>query len=248
MPAVNPGTGTMIDWWEMNAPSGDETGSHASKVLLANLNPGAAASAGPDGSDVRDLELGFGQYFALTDSTFNFGDTDFSIVAWIKPESLTAAMYVAARGRTSTNQRQWLLQVLSSGTLQGGISSNGSSWTLVNGTFGAISTGTWYLVALVHDATANLIKVSLNAGAFATAAHSNGALSSATQPMGVGCFPTPTQYWDGMLCKVGIWAQALSVDHLTYIHNAGAGAVYADFVTAGGVAVPNALAMMGAGV
>src|SRR5262245_36547975 len=80
----------LVEHWELNAASGDETGVHAGIVLTANAAPGVAL--GKIGN-ARDLELSSSQFFSTADSAaLSSGNIDFCIACWVQLESKPASI------------------------------------------------------------------------------------------------------------------------------------------------------------
>jgi hypothetical protein len=109
--------------------------------------------------------------------------------------------------------------------------------------FGAFSIGTWYFVTVGHDAAANQIFATVNAGSPETAAHSGGILDAA-QPFVLGDYLNGGgAAFDGLVDEFGIWkTRTLSGAERTWLYNAGNGRSYADIVAEGG---PVTLALPG---
>lgn len=95
----------------------------------------------------------------------------------------------------------------------------GSNETTVTAdTFGNVTTGVWYFVCCVHDKAADLIKISVNDGAFNTASHALGLNDSgATLRLGLH----DGSYLNGALYNVEGWKRILSAGEITGVRAAG---------------------------
>jgi hypothetical protein len=199
-------------------------------------NNSAAFVAGKLGNAV-DLELGSEQYlYRADDAAFDLLDTDWMIRCWANVESNpgfrlgVVAKYPGNGGYslrwepayTGGNNR-YVFQV-HDGT-------NPSAEAISNE---AISLSTWDLIHVWHDATNNLLGISVNAGTAATAAHSTGVANNASAFM-IGRVEAVYSYFDGMIDDVVILnGYILDATERTADYNSGSGVAFADWAGGGG--------------
>ena len=117
------------------------------------------------------------------------------------------------------------LQVSSDGT-------SGGAATATANNLGAPSTATWYFVCAGHDATGNVIWISVNAGTVDTTAHTTGVFNSASAPHVMGANGAAANFWDGLLDEIGFWKRDIRSD-VSELYNAGSGRDYA-YISGGG--------------
>jgi hypothetical protein len=96
----------------------------------------------------------------------------------------------------------------------------------VSTTGAAVSTSTWYMVTMWHDATNNQIGIAVDAGSADTAARTTG-VNDGTRVLELGRTEGGALYFDGMLAYWGMWRRVLSGAERTSLHNSGAGLPYA---------------------
>jgi len=100
---------------------------------------------------------GDGDYLSVADNAaFEFGTGDFTIEGWINPSSVAAglASIVTKSDGTGGAYAPYLIGRNGSSIIVR-MSSNGSSWGIVNGTsFGTLTVGQWFHFALVRNGTA----------------------------------------------------------------------------------------------
>lgn len=221
---------SLIAYW----PLDEENGGDALDVFGDNnltLN-GASASVAGLISGARDFEIDSAGFFERADNAaLSTGDITFSFAIWVKLESKPAAiMGIAGKGGGTggADDNEWGLYWNNSTDrftfgVYDGVSSSGS---IAADTFGAPSTGTWYLLIVEHNATANTITIQVNNGTIDSASYSSGSNDSANS-FKLGIFAGSSRYWDGLMEGAGFWKRALTTDERTELYNAGAGRTWA---------------------
>jgi Concanavalin A-like lectin/glucanases superfamily len=181
-------------------------------------------------------------YFSHADDPkYDFGDTHFSIDAWVYLASKPAGpMVIASKWNTTGNQRGYSLYWdNATDRFVFAVSANGTAVTTVSATtFGPPTLNTWYYITAIHNPTDNLIKIAVNGGGLNSAAHSSGAFAN-TAEFRIGA-DHQGNYWDGRLEKVRLYFYALDLivtgSNIKYIqlYNFGAGYTYQDLDDMGG--------------
>ena len=181
---------------------------------------GAGAVAAPTAAS--QFTAANSEYLSVAnDANLQFGDEDFTIACALYLDS-TGEPYRIPMGKwnDSANVREWTFY-FNDATAKYGffVSSNG---TANNGVFtsSTISTGAWHYIVGVHDSVNNLLKISIDGGAFATAAYSAGCNAN-TSPFRFGASATATEFWDGRICKGSVWRRALSAAEAAQLYNSG---------------------------
>lgn len=221
-------TNSLVAYWRLDEESGTRDdvigGSDASPVNTPGFTP--IAKVGFASSHVRASS----QYLSVADSsTISVGgDIDFSMAGWLQNTSVANDQFVIGQYDTGAGQRAWGLQYNTAGVeYRVNMSGNGTVVTTLNTGLGGLSTA-WNYVAIVHDAAANLIKFSLNGGAFVTTAFSGGVLDS-TAALTIGCVlnsGAPLQPSDVNVDELGLWKRTLSLAEVQTLYSAGFGLGY----------------------
>lgn len=180
-----------------NAP-GNTTGKVANAIQLV-----AASSQSVSRASTADLQ----------------GAVDWTIAAWVYLDSVGSERTIMAKSV------EWLLRYnTSSQRFDFGWSDGGNIFrNVLANTFGALSLATWYFVVGIHDSSTNQIKISVNNGAFNTAAATGVTTASAVVTIGQR---GGVNFWDGRVDEVGIWKRVLSAAELTTLYNGGNGTTY----------------------
>lgn len=232
---VNPGLTGLEEWFPLNEESGDRTGAHAEWTLTDTNTVGYAAGIKGNAADFEVSNPN--EYLISTSgSNFNVGDEDFSIVFWIKPESQLSSRFLVNKYYTSGNNRQFYTSLLQANSYHPTfvVSDDG---TYNAGHYGmvewgsALSNGSWYMIVAVHDSVNNLLKISVNAGAWVTQAWSTGVYQTTSNRLQLGAYDVDSLEHDGLMDEVVLAKRAYSLDHVEWFYNSGAGRTYAELVT-----------------
>lgn len=177
------------------------------------------------------------EYLSIADNTsLSMGDIDFTCAGWVYFDTLVGATRnygLIGKYTTVTNNREYLVALNTNNNLTFIVSSDGTGANTASATdLTALSTGTWYFVVGWHDATNNLIGISVNNNNPTTTAWANGVLDSTT-PFNLGNWGNNTQYHDGRMCGVGIWKRVLTAAERTALYNSGNGLTYDQLRAAG---------------
>lgn len=171
---------------------------------------------------------GSSQYLSrpANDTALQMGDVPFTICAWAYLDQRNTRQTIVAKYDTTSNQREYWLLFRGDGTTQNftfTVSSNGVSSALLNASnFGIPGTApdpsARYFVVAWHDPAANTTNIQVDDGVPNTLPHSAG-VHVGTSRLYVGARPTPTDYFDGVIQRVGVWKRLLSADERTYLFN-----------------------------
>lgn len=217
MAQQNPGRYGLVSWWRLNEASGDAVDSHGTN----NLTISAGDTIPPSGHG-RDFEVGDADYFTIaSNATLNFGDADFSIGSWVKPESVTATYQnIIGKFNQTANKRQYsLLEAPNTYKFRFYVSGNGTAENYVEWAT-APSAGNLYFVLGWHDSVNNLIGISVNGGNSVTAAHTTGTYSG-NAPFNIGSNSVPANYYDGIIGQAFLYSKVLSADNIEWLYNGG---------------------------
>lgn len=176
-------------------------------------NPGKIATA-------AQFTAANSEYLSVTDSaTMSSGDIDFTWAGWFYLDSLGAQRSVFGKSDNATVDEYRLLI----------LATNVPTWYVNNtgvqaSTFGACSASTWYFFVGQYDATNNLVKVSINNGAFNTTALAAGA--DTAHPFNIGANNGASPFMNGRVDELGFWKRLLTADEITRLYNDGDGFAY----------------------
>lgn len=148
---------------------------------------------------------------------------DFSLAAWFYPTTNPAGQAIAGKYGSGTNE--YMLNVQSQDACFTG--SNGGA-PVVARTTGGVVAGSWYWLLGEYDATAELLKISINNGTPATATLANG-IQNGTSPFAIGAFGVGvflSYYVNGIVDEVGVWKRLLTTAEKASLYNGGAGLSY----------------------
>lgn len=208
----------LVAHWKLDETSGGRNDSKGANHLTDNNTVGYAA--GKLGN-AADFVAANSEYLSIADNAdVSFGDEDFAFSFWWNPDNVALNRNIFSKGATdeydclqfSTGQVRWRVE-----------NSSGTADT-VDSTE-TLSAGTWYFVYCYHDAAANVIGISIDNGAEATAAHTGGARDSSGAFI-LGANATPTNYVDGQLDSLSIWNAKLTSGELADMYNSGTGLDY----------------------
>lgn len=230
----SPGTTNLVSYWEFEEASGTRFDSHGSNDLTDNNT--VAQGTGIQGNGA-DFEATNSEYLSITDAAqtgldLGASGTDFSASFWFNFESLPSS----GQYRTwfwkwvgGTNNRQFVIDFTNaSGAYRSAVllSSNGSSSYNSEVNFStSFSTATWYHFVYVYDASAGTLKAYVNGSLEVT--HSS-TPTSIYNGNGAFWISNGQGFHDGVMDELGIWSEALTSDHITWLYNSGAGRTYAD--------------------
>jgi hypothetical protein len=211
-------------YWKLGEASGTRADSHTNGLdLTAFGTPGN--TTGIQGDAVL-LSRPSNQYLLrANEANLQLGDIFSTIVFWFRLTTKEAgAMTIIAKDDTTGGGRGWncyhapgsdrIVSELFDGT--------NLICTATANSFGAPSTGVWNFGVLRHDPTANTWSIRINNGtadSFAT----TGPAGVGTGAFTIGRRPGETDYLNGAVDEVGIWAKSLSAPEEAQLWNGGAG-------------------------
>lgn len=239
-------TDSLISYWALDEASGNRADSHGSNTLTDGNSVGSGA--GKIGT-AADFESGSTDYLFRNDNAdLSTGDVDWSLQAWVNLESKPANLMVIAGkhdGATVAGSEYLLYWDNTVDRFRLAVyGPAGATATVTASTFGAPSTGTWYLIHVWHDATANEIGIAVNAGSADTASFSAGCNDTAANLI-LGTLEGGSLWYDGLIDEVGFWKRVLTSGERTQLYNGGSGLAYP--FAAGGGATSGNLLLLGVG-
>jgi hypothetical protein len=217
---------SLISYWKLEEASGTRadavtaSGNDLTDNNTVTQNPGIIANA----AQFTRVNT---EYLSHADNaSLSTGDIDYTVAAWVYLDSKPGNMGIIAKDSGGAN-REYVLQYTNASVrfVFTVLDTAGSTIGLVTAnTFGAPSTGTWYLVVAWHDSVNNLVGISVNGGTADTAA-TTGVPADKTATFYIGADQAVSN-WDGRIDEVGFWKKVLTATERTNLYNGGAGRTY----------------------
>ncbi len=201
----------------------------------SDLIPGANIPTNPPGyiGNAAQFVLASQQtLWTPSNAALVMGDIPMAGFAWVRLDSKPASASIFSKWFTLTREYR-LRYHLATDRFEFRVSSNGVAVTgVAANTFGAPALGTKYLIRFYHDPVTNLIGISVNDGAWDTAAHAGGIFA------GIAAFnfsyngDTGGEWWDGLIDDTGIFKNRIpTAAEWTRIYNGGDGLRFSDWST-----------------
>lgn len=220
----------LVSHIEFEETSGNFSDSHGSAIFVRRAD--ATHATGKIGNSLT-LD-GTGDFSDYSDETdWRPGDQDFAIGCWVRLDAGGKAQCFVSKYDTTGNNREYLLGVDASNNVVFYVSGDGTSGnttTLTESSFGALSTGVWYYIFAYHDATNDLIGVSVNAGTRDTTSHTIGCYASGTSDICVGRLESAIWYLEGDIDELSYWEGGIpSTSDVSEIYNSGSGLAFSSW-------------------
>lgn len=236
----------LVAYYSLGEASGDALDDHASKTATDRNT--VTADAGGIKAGARDFEQTNTEYFDRTDSAFSF-TSDFSVSAWVKPESLAgnAGGYGAgiASYMSGDAAGDWWISADTSGEVvfayftTSGANATGLRYT---GT-GKLAITRWDHIVVRKSSSTFTIWVNGVSESFTSISTASG-WSNLGFSIGRQ-YTSGTYHFDGLIDELSVFNAAISDADITYLYNSGAGRNYTE--TSGGAVVPCRGMLLGAG-
>lgn len=218
-----PLTDSLISYWSLDEASGNALDAHSTNHLTETS--GTIGSATGKVGNCRDFEVGDTEHFLIADNaSLSTGDIDFTLSAWVNPESLTGANMSIAGKFGGAGSREYMLRLGDTGIPVFSVSNDGTVSTGATSSLGALTPGTWYFIVGWHDSVNNQIGISVN-GTVVTANYTLGVFDS-TAGFSIGALSSNSQHFDGLIDEVGFWKRVLTSDERATLYNNGNGLAY----------------------
>src|SRR3990167_1866569 len=183
------------------------------------------ASSEKDGGGVKSgnsaqLTAANSEYLSIADNAaLSMGDIDFTIAGWVYLDTTPASVAtMGILGKWASLNLEYNLYVDNTGgtiRFKFDVRDTGdtATTTATASTFGTPSTATWYFIVAYHNATTNLIGISVNNGAFDTAA-TTGGVRDGTAAFEIGRH-TAANYFNGRVESVAAAKQIYTAAEIT---------------------------------
>jgi RHS repeat-associated protein len=222
-PVANPGTTNLIAWWTMNEASGtrvDSTGATANNLTDNNT---VGSVTGQRGTAASFVAANSESLSTNDNAALSLNGTNFTIAGWVKFSSLgTAQSFIS---KLSSGNVEYQIYKGTNDTIVFAAYANTAGTTgAAVATTNTVAANTWYFVVAQYDGTA--VKISLNAGNFASVAYSSGVVDG-TNAFRLGAHGSGA-YTDGVLDEVAIYKRVLTQSEIYWLYNNGNGRTYTE--------------------
>lgn len=220
---------SLVEWWPLSEQSSTRLGVHAG-LHLSDVN--SVTGADGIGSLASQFTAANSETLELSATTGILpASSPFTITYWVNHDSLSSfRKHVGVWEAVTGSQRAFLVawndtSFSPNNRLMFLVSTDGStSSTVFANAFGAISTGTWYMVAV--GCTGSAMFISVNASARETNAFPS-AIHASTASLVIGASNTPRDsFFDGKMQRLGLWHRELTDAEILSLFNGGRGRDY----------------------
>lgn len=197
----------LVEHWRLDEVSGAALPAYGANTLTDNAtvtsNPGKISPL------ARQFTAANSEYFSIVDNAgLSIGDIDFWWSVWVwfdsKPGAGPVWGIVDKGDNNSPFETEYSLRYNNNGSVDRfdfSILHSTVQKTVTANTFGGPSTSAWYFVMAYHDSINDLLGISVNGGAFDTAATAATAPGDTALPVTVGARNggVATTFWDGRI-------------------------------------------------
>ena len=218
----------LTEFWMLGEASGTRAGALGVHDLTDN-NTVTQAAGFPSGGNAAQFVASPNQEYLskANHADFEPGDTDFSVSLWFYLDAAAmGAVHYLMQVWGGVGARQWNVFKNTSDKVRLIISTDGTNVAATAEWATALLVSTWYHVVVWHDATANVIGITVNDGTPVTTAHTAGITQLGTPLFTLGGNPNAGVYSTGRIDAAGYWAKVLSAAEITALYAAGNGLGY----------------------
>jgi hypothetical protein len=222
----------LTSFWNLDEPSGIRLDSMGPGHLNDINAVGRASGIGTVQDFVAfaaNFDFNNTQYLSLSDGateTVNFGDEDFTFIAWVKLADISDFRPIISKWRAGGNNRQYFIDYDGSSSNRFRITAS-KLGTIVNqvveaDSHGAAVSGQWYMVAVWHDSVGDNLYIQIDNGPIDSGFYSDG-FTVLNADFEIGALSSAARYFDGDIALVGAWDRVLTANELTSMYNLGSG-------------------------
>ncbi|MEK6281889.1 MAG: hypothetical protein AABN95_16165 [Acidobacteriota bacterium] len=218
----------LIAYWKLDEASGARNDSHGSNHLADNNTvtqaTGKLTNAGQFvRANSEHLSIAHNVSLHAGGHTSIFG------YAWVYVDGNQGTTRVIMGKFNDAVDGEYRLKLNTANKFQFEVYDGAASGIVVANTFGAVSTGLWYLVAFQHDAASDVIWIKVNNGASDTLSWSTGISTTSTADFLIGATHasgSPNSFWDGRIDGAGFGKGVLTAGKTHMLWNDGDGIDY----------------------
>ena len=222
---------SLVAFWTMNETSGNRADSIGSNTLTDNNT--VTNNTGLVYSNAAQFTKANNEYLNSSDNAdLSTGDIDYWILAWVYGDTVANLSSIVTKEGTGSSNTEFILRLDASSQPEYYI--GGSSYKGVNSSV-ALSTSTWYMVAVWHDSSGNTvnIKVDNNTSQSVSTAAVTPPDLSINFDIGVSnSSGSPQRYWDGRIGPVMLGKGYVPTEaDLSWLYNSGSGRTLAEMAS-----------------
>lgn len=221
---VKPSKTNLVFWYEFD--SGLLVDSHTNNLTLTNNGSGGGASltTGKIGQGVNFVGASSQYLSRVTSAIIETGDVDFQIGGMYYAQNSGA--YTMVKANTS-GAREWsALHFLNNGLFQFTIGIGASSTFAIN--HPAIGVNQWHFWSFWYKSSNRTLYGRINGGSTISGQASQQKSVATNAPLNIGGRANQSVFSNNIQDSIFMFKQNLTDDEYDYIHNNGAGIVYAD--------------------
>ena len=215
-----------VAYWKLDELNGNRLDSSGLGSTLNESSVTINSRSGKVGSAAAINRGNLSVLRCASNANLSMGDVDFTIACWANADDFFVGSSTCVCKDNTTNY-EYDVYFDDLGKISFYLDrSGGANASVVWGSSSV--TGTWYFIVAIHDSVNDLIKLSVNNGAFVTAAFSGGPSALPTAPLAIGSESAlrANSLLNGSVDEVGIWKRCLSQTDVTALYNGGAGLTY----------------------
>lgn len=215
-------TDNLVAFWKLDEASGTRNDSVGSNHLTDNNT--VLSVAGQIGNAAQFVAANSEFLSIASNADVQSGDIDYTLAGWVYIDSGSDAAIVT-KDHSVSGTREYFLGTSGNKFLFHNAKPTDSLTLVFANTFGTLSAATWYFVVAYHDAAADEIGISVNNGAFDTAATGGALQAASTAEFRIGArqYSGFEGYFNGRVDAVGYWKRKLSAGDVTELWNGGSG-------------------------
>lgn len=216
--SANTLTLSLISYWKMEEASGTRDDAVGSNDLTPTNAPGNAA--GKLGNAAAFVGASSQQLTKTSNAGLQTGNIDFTIAAWVYPESVTGTQCIIAKTDEDTgNANGYEYMLYLNGNKVSLLVANGATGIQVLTSDATVSVNTWYYVEGYHD-DAGTLGVVVNT-TVKTAARTTTPVANSTS-LRFGGIPSK-YHLTGRVDEAGFWKRLFTTNERTALYNSGNG-------------------------
>lgn len=214
----------LVEWWPLMELSDKRFSVYAGNHFTQNNGVSqASGTASTNYWMAASFASASTQYLsaANTGGVFDLGNYDWTWIIWAYWNNAAGAGgRLLYKGNNNATRVNYFIYV-NSPVWQFGFTDTSGNYKQ-NGL--ALTANTWQMLCLQHDAAADTIGLSINAGAFTTAATGGVSPYTGTEDLNIGELAAATSRpFNGRASRAGAWKRKLSANEITRLYNQGVG-------------------------
>lgn len=217
-------------FWEMEETSGTRTDSHGTNNLTDNNT--VTTGTGKMGTYSAKFTRANSESLSIADNADVNPTSDVSFSCWVKFTTTTSGQircfFGKDGGATTRGYAAWFINSAGTHKLVFFVSQNGSTGEELQVTLGStLSTGIWYHVCGVWDASTSTVEFYVDGVSVGTATGTRTAIHDNAAAFYVGRFGNYSgDYTDAELDDLGLWHKTLTSSEVTDLYSSGSGLPY----------------------